>query len=307
MNTQDVIKQFNMDLDRLIEKKHLDARESQDENKSIAVALVGDDPSRKSRVQSSLRKHLMDQFSQPRVSSHRPIRWQWAFATALVVLVAVVFTVPPLRAMAQDIIRVIGDVIVSNAPTDAEEYVATLQSGTPTPTPDPDIQPCEDCGEQVVGLFSLDEVSQMAGFSAYSPQYVPEGYWLAARDVFDRSAPLMVITDYRMELDPPLHDGLQMAGIISIEQIYDRNGDYSWDMNVGDIPIVNITVNGQTGVWLEQIPVIPFQDDSGQWEYERWNRLIWEDDGFTFIIQTNMPSDLLPLVELIRIAESLRP
>ncbi len=306
MKTNDVIKQFNTDIDNLIEKKRTGLDMDQDDATNLAAVLAAHDPSKKSRVEASLRKEMLDRIDNRNASIHRPMRWQYAVLAVIAVLCAL-FTIPSVRAVAQDIIRVIGDVIVSNAPTDAEEYVAALQSGTPTSTPDPSIQPCEDCGEQVVGLYSLDEVSQMAVFRAYAPEYIPEGYWLATRDIFDRSGPIMVTTDYRMELDPPLHDGLQMAGIIALQQIFDASGTYSWEMNVGDVPVVNVSVNSQPGVWLEQIPVIPVEDENGQWDYERWNRLIWEADGFTFIIQTNMPSDLLPLEEVIRIAESLQP
>jgi len=306
MKTNDVIKQFNTDIDNLIEKKRTGLDMDQDDATNLAAVLAAHDPSKKSRVEASLRKEMLDRIDNRNASIHRPMRWQYAVLAVIAVLCAL-FTIPSVRAVAQDIIRVIGDVIVSNAPTDAEEYVAALQSGTPTSTPDPSIQPCEDCGEQVVGLYSLDEVSQMAVFRAYAPEYIPEGYWLATRDIFDRSGSMMVTTDYRMELDPPLHDGLQMAGIIALQQIFDASGTYSWEMNVGDVPVVNVSVNSQPGVWLEQIPVIPVEDENGQWDYERWNRLIWEADGFTFIIQTNMPSDLLPLEEVIRIAESLQP
>jgi hypothetical protein len=51
----------------------------------------------------------------------------------------------------------------------------------------------------------------------------------------------------------------------------------------------------------------PAQDRQGQWDYERWNQLIWARDGYDFIVQTNLPSDLLPLAELLKIAESLSP
>jgi hypothetical protein len=306
MKTNDVIKQFNADMDNLMENKRSGSGMNQDEITDLAAVLAEHDPSNESRVEASLRKHMLDRIEKRNTSIHHPIRWQYA-ALAIIGVLCALFTIPSVRAVAQDIIRVIGDVIVSNAPTDAEEYVAAMQSGTPTSTPDPSIQPCEDCGEQVVGLYSLDEVSQMAGFNACSPQYIPEGYWLATRDVFDRSGPVIVTTDYRMELDPPLQDGLQMSGIIALQQIFDASGTYSWEMNIGEVPIVEVSVNGQPGVWLEQIPVIPVEDETGQWEYERWNRLIWEAGGFTFIIQTNMPSDLLPLEEVMRIAESLQP
>jgi hypothetical protein len=80
-----------------------------------------------------------------------------------------------------------------------------------------------------------------------------------------------------------------------------------WTMEIGDNPIVDVTVRGQDGIWLEQIPVYPFQNEQGEWEYTRWNQLIWSENDFTFVLQTNMPSDVLPLDEILKIAESLKP
>jgi hypothetical protein len=60
-------------------------------------------------------------------------------------------------------------------------------------------------------------------------------------------------------------------------------------------------------MWLEAVPITPVQDQQGQWDYERWNQLIWTKDGYDFIIQTNILSDLLLLNELLKIAESLAP
>jgi hypothetical protein len=45
----------------------------------------------------------------------------------------------------------------------------------------------------------------------------------------------------------------------------------------------------------------PVQDQQGQWDDERWNQLMWTKDGYDFIIQTNMPSDLLLFEELLKI------
>ncbi len=67
------------------------------------------------------------------------------------------------------------------------------------------------------------------------------------------------------------------------------------------------TVRGQPGVWLEQIPILPFQNQKGEWDYARWNQLVWIEDGYNFMLQTNMPSDILTLDELLKIAASLAP
>jgi len=212
-----------------------------------------------------------------------------------------------MRAFAQDLIRRIGNFMFINEPTDAEQYVATMQSGTPTPTLDPNWV-CTDCPEpQIAGLLTIQEASIKAGFPVYEITYILEGYTLSARDVLQTAQSTTVDTSYRMELDPPLHNGEQMSAIIAFDQTLLKENADPWIMEVGDNPIVDVTVRGQDGVWLEQIPIYPFQNEQGEWEYARWNQLIWSENGFNFVLQTNMPSDLLPLDELLKIAESLKP
>jgi hypothetical protein len=238
-------------------------------------------------------------------TQHAVNRRRFGIATVLVVLVAVsiVAATPQGRAWARGIIHQIGNFVITDEPSDAEKYVATLQSGTPTSTANPDWNP-----ELVVsGLLTVSQASTKAGFPVYGPVYIPDGYLLSSRDVLFSDSSTTVDTSFRIELDPPLHDGLQMAGIIAISQTLVDGSAQPWGKGVGDTPIVEVAVREQPGIWLEQIPVTPFQDQNGQWDYERWNQLIWSEAGYTFMIQTNMPSDMLPLAELLKIAKSLTP
>ena len=240
------------------------------------------------------------------VRSARFSRYVMAAFIVMFLVIAALFT-PPGQALAQEVIRRIGNFIITSEATDAENYVATLQSGTPTPTPDPN-RVCLDCPLPVEsGRLSLAQVSEKAGFPVYGPKYVPVGYQLSSRDVLFTDSSITAHMSYRMELDPPLHDGLQLAGIIAISQTQVSEDAKPWEKGVGDVPIVDVTVRGQPGVWLEQVPVIPVQDPQGEWDYARWNQLIWAEDGYNFMLQANMPSDILPLTEMLKIAESLKP
>ena len=177
----------------------------------------------------------------------------------------------------------------------------------PTPTIDPNLF-CTDCYELgVAGLQSKVQASTKANFPVYEAVYIPDGFQMSSRNVFTSTETTTVDTSFRKELDPPLHDGLQMAGIIVIDQMHNQNGVQAWEKGVGIVPIVHVSVQGQPGIWLEEIPITPVQDQNGQWDVERWNQLVWTKDGYDFIIQTNMPSDLLPLAEVLKIAESLKP
>jgi hypothetical protein len=238
------------------------------------------------------------------VDPHRTIN---AIAFAILTVALLITVTPQGQAFAQNIIRTIGNFVITDNASDAENYVATLQSGTPTPTVDSN-GVCVDCQEPMPdGLLTTSQASAKAGFPVYEPKYVPVGYQLSSRDVFISDSSITADASYQIELNPPLHDGLQMRGIIAISQNRVSKAAQPWEKGVGNVPIVDVIVHGEPGVWLEQIPIIPIQDPQGEWDYARWNQLIWAEDGYSFILQTNMPSDILPLDELLEIAESLVP
>lgn len=222
---------------------------------------------------------------------------------ALALVLLIVFT-PQGRVLAQDVILRIGNFTISNEPTEAEKHAATLESDTPTSTPDPN-RACDECG--TVPLLTVAQASLKADFPVYTPEYIPDGYQATTRDVSVSEGVTTVDTSYHIELDPPLHAGQQMRGIISINQTRFNNNASPWQRGVGNVPIVDVMVRGQPGIWLEQIPVTPFQDENGEWDYARWNQLMWVEAGYNFWIQTNMPADMLPLSELLKVAESLAP
>lgn len=309
------ILKFNKNIDIVLGNQSINATSSSEEEQEmlkLAKILIANNTTSMSGVETTLRKHLLErvseqkgnQIGQKRFTLRQPATMILAVLTLLIVGT---LTIPPVRAFAQDVLKRIGNIIFTNQPSDAEIYVATMQSGTPTPTVDPS-RLCTDC-QQVFESESLSiaEASQKAGFPVYSASYIPEGYVSSSSDVLFTGQTITVDTSYRMELDPPLHDGLQMAGIIAIDQTHLLENATSWEKGIGEIPLVEVTIHGQQGVWIEQIPVYPFQDEEGEWDYARWNQLIWEEDGYNFVLQTNMPSDLLPLEELLKIAESLKP
>jgi hypothetical protein len=327
MTEQEWINSFNKDIEQLLSTgaaEHKEAPEAYQKMLQLAQTLFNADTGSKSHIEVSLRKRLLDRVNngieKTQTANGGPdfrfvhqilsMRRRRTFAITFLVFAfftVLTLTVPPVRAFAQDIIRRVGDFIFTNTPTYAEQYVATMQSGTPTPTVDPN-RVCTECIEpQEVSLLTIQEASIKAEFPVYSVGYLPDGYNLSSRDVLQTAQSTTVDTSYRMELDPPLNNGAQMSGIIAIGQLMMNENADPWTMEIGENPIVEVTVRGQDGIWLEQIPVYPFQNDQGEWEYAHWNQVIWSENGFNFVLQTNMPSDLLPLEELLKIAESLKP
>jgi len=327
MTEQELINEFNEDIKQILSSgsaERSEAPESYQKMLRLAQTLVNTDTRSKSQIEGSLRKRLLDRATSGiektqttksgtdllNVHQNRTLRVRRTFAIVLSVFAlftVLTLTVPPVRGFAQDLFRRVGNFLFINSPTDAEQYVATIQSGTPIPTMDPN-SVCTDCAEsQIVGLLTVQEASSKAGFSVYAIGFVPEGYNLSSRDVFHTEKSTTVGTSYRMELDPPLHNGEQMSGIIAIDQTLMKETSDPWTMEIGENPIVDVTVRGQAGVWLDKIPIYPFQNEQGEWVYARWNQLFWSENGFNFVLQTNIPSVLLPLDDLLKIAESLKP
>jgi hypothetical protein len=327
MTDQEWVNEFNEDIEQLLSSgfaKHRELPESYQKLLVLAQTLVSTDTRSKSQIEGLLRNRLLNreygkmEHTQTTKSGaalfdtlqNRSSRIKRSYAIGLSVMalfMVLTLTITPLRVFAQDVIHRVGNFIFFDGPTSAEQYVATMQSGTPTPTLDPNWECTERPEPQIAGLLTVQDVSSKAGFSVYEVGYIPDGYTLSSRDVLQTSQSTTVDTSFRMELVPPLQDGKQMAGIIAIDQTLTKEDAQPWVMQIGDSSIVDVTVRGQDGIWLEQIPIYPFQNEQNEWEYARWNQLIWSENGFNFVLQTNMPTDLLPLAELLKIAESLIP
>ena len=309
------ILQFNIAVDKILEGQPIGSTSSLVEDQEllkVAGKLAAHSTTTMNEVETFLRQHLLERISERKRNREAPKRFTLRQPATIVLVVLTLLiigtlTIPPVRAFAQDVLNRIGNFIFTNQPSDAEIYVATMQSGTPTPTVDPS-QVCTNC-QQVFESESLSitEASQKAGFPVFAASYIPDGYQSNASDVLFTGQTITVDTSYRMELDLPLYDGLQTAGIIAIEQTLLHDNANPWVSGIGDIPLVEVTIHGERGVWIEQIPVYPYQDEQGKWDYARWNQLIWEEDGYNFVLQTNMPSDQLSMEEMLKIAESLRP
>lgn len=314
MNKNEKIKQMDLIIEQALNgnASGTDTPSIEEQNlHEIAGSLASFDARSQSGVESQLKQKLLRQMADPKIrtssSNRQPRLRRYSLATLVLasVLIIAVIAIPPVRAAAENLFTQIGNLILKNNPTDAQQYVATMQSGIPTPTLDPNWV-CTDCPEPVImGVLTAQQASDKAGYRVYEPQYIPEGYELTSRDVFQTDKTITTSSSFSKELEIPLHDGLQFSGIIAIGQTHYLDGSQPNIANVGEVPIVDVTVRGNPGVWLEQVPIYPFQDAEGNWQYAYWNQLEWSEDGFNFMIQTNMPADLLPLEELMKIADSL--
>lgn len=311
MNDKEMIRQFNEDLDKIqnhqaividgLTKDYAQALRIASQFSAFSSAAL-------SHERLNIKQHMLEAASSQ--SRKRQVSPRLSFVSALgICLLLMVFslTIPPVRTFAQNIIQSIGNFFFVDQPTDAEKYVATMQSGKPTATPNPTLVAKITPQFYESALLTAAEASEKAGFPVYTIGYLPDGFTISNRDILFTGQTITSDTSYRVELDPPLHDGLQLSAIIALGQTLTSGNTDPWITGTGDIPVIEITVRGVKGAWIEQIPINPFQNEEGEWDYARWNQLIWSENGFTFVLQTNLPADMLTLDELINIAESIKP
>lgn len=77
-------------------------------------------------------------------------------------------------------------------------------------------------------------------------------------------------------------------------KVYDASlvNPSAWQYNVGSTPVEDVEVNGNTGVWIEGLPTFP---------EAKQNILLWEQDGFSFVLGSNRHSK----EAMIEVAESI--
>lgn len=254
---------------------------------------------------------------------HRLPRILVTTALALGVLVLMLLTVPPLRTFAQEVVRQIGavsilfvettpgeltvidpdgnEVTVEVYPVDGEdvpEYAAPpimamlFEHGATdgiSSTTEPMTQALRLSSLE---LSSIEAASNRVGFPVYAPGSIPEGYELTTRYTLlppepEQAGMMGVHTLYMLR-------GTAEAISRTVELIQHRfspdQQTQMWMFITENTPVEDVTVRGQPGVWVEG-------------RAGKTHMLLWEQDGFTFMLQSNS----LTQAEMLVVAESVGP
>ncbi|HEY1012850.1 MAG TPA: hypothetical protein VGE07_09125, partial [Herpetosiphonaceae bacterium] len=190
-------------------------------------------------------------------------RWGWrlrAVAGAAVLLAVV--TLPPLRALATDLLYQLGVIQITNAPTHAELIAA---GQTPTPlAPDVPVVSFSFDGEQIPELTAMQA---QVGYPVYQAAVLPEGARL-----FDRDSQHVMHDDYATATAYMLRDQRTLLTLFQA-----REGKLRTQVNVGTATTEAVTINGHAGVWIEGVGT----GVTGT-TVQRSNQLVWNAHGFTF-------------------------
>lgn len=216
-----------------------------------------------------------------------------SFGLAALLLAMVLLVSPPARGFAQDVINRLSSLFISNQPTYAGKFEATLQSMDPA-------APAETLGApvewQAPGILTLEEARSLAGFQVAEIKDLPEELTLVVRafNPADELNPLRSVTST-----------FQSAGqtLVFSQAALDANAGTA-ALPVGESPVAAVMVQGVEGVWIENLRLSTYVDENQQVTPAYANLLIWERDGFQFWLQSN-PG--LSLETMLQMANSVSP
>lgn len=287
------VERFSTDVERIL-RGEIPVSQDADYGAMLEIAqqLSACDLSGESQHLPLIRQQLMTQIatrSTRRVTMFKTLRLT---AAALALFTLAVFTIPPLRTLAQEIIITIGNLIITNAPTHTERQFAGEQFPTPNAT-------------QIAAGYSpipvtLEEASQALGFTVYTPAYLPKGYGFGLAYANPPDDPIIAVTIYTHKTaENKFH-----PDTLTISQRRDED-KRTYELPVGQAAVEEVTVRGVRGIWIEaavmgmQVPYGGTPDDAYPVTY---NILVWSDAEFWFHLQATA----LPLDEMLKIAESLQ-
>lgn len=304
MDEQERAEQFSADVDRLLAGDKSVSPGSDDPTMlDMAQQLAQADFSAQSRGRERLRARLLNREIITKEElimnqQQRLLRRLALVAAVLVILIVTMLAVPPLRAVAQDILARIGLLTITDDPTDAELFMQGepprdyTTPGTPAPSATPD-----------------------ASIPVYLPAYVPAGY------TFDEVNSVKDDREYTKIVPLPNDDlGNIVNYQLNIQQFPKTQAVGAGTFAVGDAAeVTDVTVGGNKGVWIEHSLMGMQAGRDGQPIPLYVNYLIWETDTVFFMIRNlvmspaepialeNQPEPLLSLEEMLRVAGSLQP
>lgn len=269
---------------------------------SIALELATANLESLSHGKGALRHGLLSKKYPTRRLLSVPLRLATVSMALLILLVSLFALSPPFRAWAQDIIARVGNLLITNAPTDAEGAFPYYLTATPRSwpvTPEPSL--------------SQEEASRLAGFPVMVPRSLPN----KENDQF--AVPWGATQGERWH-DQSIEE---VPNGVLVYGFYDRfysvfimqlklDQDLTQEFPVGSANVLQVKVRGGTGYYIEDAATeitrgggsIYHPDQNPIWQLGSENFLVWEEEGIVYVIRSD---DELKLDDMLTIAGSLAP
>jgi len=330
MNEKMLLERLEQDIDRLLDGHSLpnDADLDDEYHQAMEAArlLSQHDLSGESQIRKALRQELLVRISDRRkvwspkekgTYTMKPRNKLLVLVETLVVILGVVISISPVRAFAQELLRQVGPLIIVSQPEiPLEELPADFK---PTPVPDSG-RPNEPLPESTSHTLNFgknsngqeafsgqptpvpvdprlqsitpQEALTRLNFRVLMPTYIPNGYALIVPPNFVQVQPDRIVSSMVYITDDDAY--------LSIAQsTFDEQGKVPF--SIGDAEATEITVRGQKAILVKDAMRMTVQDANGQNITLPVDYLMWEEDGFFFM----MDATELTQEEMIKVAESL--
>jgi hypothetical protein len=299
------VEAFNRKLDRFLETGRIpedaELEEQHLEMLSIARSLAAVNVMALSKGHATLRKRLLSNEALP---GRQRMRRTTTLATSLALLALILGLAlavsPPFRAWAQEVLARVYNLLITDAPTEAERALPMLLTATPQAGP-----------SVALNALSPEEASLRVGFTVLVPRSIPEP---AEEDIY--AVPWGADRLDRWELDL-IENGVVVFGVYKRwypVRILQRKlpGGQEEEFPIGDARVKQVLVRGRTGYWIEEAATdiiggggsIFLGIDDVEWQLAYNNILVWSEGGIVYAI---LGDDELTLDDLVTIAESLAP
>jgi hypothetical protein len=217
-------------------------------------------------------------------SHGRSTSWRRWMSLAAMVLLALLFLTPQVRAGVGTVLR-IGAVRIGLAPAPSATPAASPPYAGPVPTPLPSLL-------DLAGATTLDQARAQAGFPIRLPAYPPDLGVPQYVFLQDLNGPMVAL----VWVDPTHPGGVRLA-------LFELSSDL-YIYKSGATIVTETTVNGQRALWT-QGPYIVQVIENGQVTYAtrvlaNGHALIWAEGSITYRLETSASLD-----EAVKIAQSL--
>lgn len=227
---------------------------------------------------------------------------KFAYVSALVVILLTAAALPPVQALAQEILKQVGPFIVipqklpleipaanfsptpvSGGPTQVPENGSGYASNNPTPVPpDPNVR-----------IITAKEALNQFNFKVLTPTYIPEGFTL-----IDAPNTNVVFVGPGYISSSMAYTTIDGADLQIAQSTFNQQDQIPF--HVGDVNVTQIKVRGKDAVFVKDAIMGVWVDANGQDIPVSY--LMWEEDGLFFMMQASK----LTQDEMVKIAEALK-
>lgn len=320
MNEKSLAEQLEQDIDRLLDGHALADQPGLGREYSRALEaarlLAYQDKSHESSIRKSLKRELLIRIYDRRKEwspqekgnyTMKPHTKLFVRLGMIAAVLSALIAFPPVRALAQDILKQIGPLVIVSQPE--APWEAPPADFNPTPVPgaggtipaqvvstagaDPSNGPTPVPTDANLRSMTPEEAFAQLDFSVLMPAYLPNGYALSIQPNFVHVRAEQISSSM-------VYTTADDAYLSIAQSTFDTQEKFPF--SIGNAAVIELSVRGQKALFIEDAMMMTVQDANGQNVNIPVDYLMWEENGQFFVINATE----LTQEEMIKVAGSLK-